>query len=94
MNRIYYFYILKSLLDMQKYKGWFTLIGFVLVILGFLSIVLNMVGLELSLLTILDVFGGLTAFVLKIFMILSGIIIITLARTDWNKLESEEEEKV
>jgi len=77
---------------MQKYKGWFTLIGFLLVILGFLSIVLNMVGLELSILTMLDIFGGLTAFIIKIFMILSGIVIITLARTNWQKFETEEEE--
>lgn len=76
---------------MQKYKGWFSIIGFLLLMFGVMSIVLSMVGLEFSFMTFLDVFGSLTAFIIKVFMVLSGIVIITLARTDWERERMDED---
>lgn len=76
---------------MQKYKGWFSIIGFLLLMFGVMSIVLSMVGLEFSFMTFLDVFGSLAAFIIKVFMVLSGIVIITLARTDWERERMDED---
>jgi len=76
---------------MQRYKGWFSVIGFLLIMFGIMSIVLSMVGLEFSFMIFLDVFGSLTAFIIKVFMVLSGIVIITLARTDWERERMDED---
>jgi hypothetical protein len=67
----------------QRYKGWFTLAGFLLLAFGLMSIILSMVGLRISFLAFLDAPGPLFGFVIKLVMAFSGVIIMTLARTDW-----------
>jgi len=69
---------------MSKNKGIFSLIGFILAGLGFSAIVLSLVGAKLSFLLWIDAFGPLMGFVLKLVMILMGIVIIYLARTDFS----------
>jgi hypothetical protein len=69
---------------MSKNKGIFSLIGFILAGLGFSAIVLSLVGAKLSFLVWIDAFGPLMGFVLKLVMILMGIVIIYLARTDFS----------
>ena len=76
---------------LQKYKGAFTILGFIFLALGLLSIILNMVGLDFSFMRFMDQLGPLGAFILKLFMTLSGFVIIALARTDWERLERETE---
>ncbi len=67
---------------MIKNKGIATLFGFILAGLGFLSIILSMIGLKFSFLMWLDAPGSLFGFVAKIAMILVGFVIIYLTTTN------------
>jgi len=68
---------------MNKNKGIFSLVGFLLMGLGFISIVLSLIGAQLSFLVWLDSFGQLTGFVIKILMIIVGIVIIYLTQSNF-----------
>ena len=61
------------------------MLGFALLTFGFLSIVLSMIGLQLSFLTWLDNSSRLIGFVIRIGMVLVGIIMMALATTDWER---------
>ncbi|MEM6319720.1 MAG: hypothetical protein AAF960_18760 [Bacteroidota bacterium] len=67
-----------------------TLIGFVLFIVGGLALVLSLIGVQLSYLTWIDSGGLLLGFVLRLLMILSGIVIVVLTRTNWREDEELE----
>ena len=68
-------------------KSVYAIIGFVLIILGFLSLVLMMVGVQLSFLTWIDAPGRLFGFVMRLLLIIGGFIIITLSQTNWRNVE-------
>jgi hypothetical protein len=68
-------------------KSVYAIIGFVLIILGFLSLVLMMVGVQLSFLTWIDAPGRLFGFVMRLLLIIGGFIIITLTQTNWRNVE-------
>lgn len=70
-------------ISMNKNKGIFSLVGFIMMGLGFISIVLSLIGAQLSFLVWLDSFGQLTGFVLKIMMIIVGIVIIYLTQSNF-----------
>lgn len=55
-----------------------TLIGIVLFSIGFLAILVEMVGVHFSFLNFLDAFGRLGAFVSKILMMVFGIVLVVL----------------
>ncbi|MCR9102831.1 MAG: hypothetical protein NXI25_22960 [bacterium] len=69
---------------MNKNKAIYTLVGFIIAGLGFSSIILSLVGAKLSFLVWIDEFGALPGFVFKLLMIISGIVMIYLARTDFS----------
>lgn len=64
-----------------------TIIGFLLFLIGGLALVLSLIGVQLSYLTWIDAPGRLFGFVVRLVMILSGIVILVLARTDWKEDE-------
>jgi hypothetical protein len=66
-------------------KGIFRLIGFVLLMLGGVSLVLSLVGVRLTFLSWMDKIDPLFGFVMKIVMIIAGIIIASLSMTDWTQ---------
>ena len=68
-------------------KSIYAILGFVLIILGFLSLVLMLVGVQLSFLTWIDAAGRLGGFLLRLLMIISGFVIIALTQTDWRNVE-------
>ena len=68
---------------MNKNKGIITLVGFLLAGLGFLALVLSVVGVKLSFLAWIDKPGPLFGFVTRLVMIITGIIIVYLAQTDF-----------
>ncbi|MEL6866648.1 MAG: hypothetical protein AAFP19_19640 [Bacteroidota bacterium] len=72
-------------------KAIWSLIGFSLFIIGFLALVLMIVGVQLSYLTWIDSGGRLMGFVIRLLMILSGVVIVVLTRTNWRE-ENEQEE--
>ena len=67
---------------MKKNKGILTLIGFLLVGIGFIALILSLIGLQLSFLTWLDSPGRLFGFLMRIVMIVAGIILVYLAQMD------------
>ena len=72
---------------MVKNKGWLSLVGFVLAGLGFLALILSIVGVKLSFLTWIDQPGPLFGFLMRIVMIVAGLIIIYFALTDFSEEE-------
>ncbi len=64
-----------------------TFIGFLLFIIGGLALVLSLIGVQLSYLTWIDKPGPLFGFVIRLLMILGGIVMVVLARTDWREDE-------
>lgn len=66
---------------MFKRRGLWTLVGFALFFMGFLSIILGMIGIQFSFLKWLDFFGRGFGFLVRLFMILTGIIFIVLAQS-------------
>jgi glucose uptake protein GlcU len=75
----------------QKNKSLFTTIGFLLFILGSSALVLSLVGVKFSFLLWLDAAGALVGFIARIVMMVSGIVLATLANTNW---EDEDEANV
>ena len=64
-----------------------TIIGFLLFIIGGLALVLSLIGVQLSFLTWIDKPSPLLGFVIRLLMILAGIVIVVLSRTDWQNDE-------
>ena len=52
-----------------------------------LALVLSLVGVQLSFLTWIDKPGRLFGFLIRILMVLLGVVIVVLARTDWREEE-------
>ena len=64
-------------------KGVLSLLGVIVAGIGFLYIVLSLVGVQFSFLTWLDSFGRLFGFVAKLVMIIAGILILYIAQSDF-----------
>lgn len=73
----------------MKNKGYWILLGLLLIIFGITAIVLQMIGIQWTFLRFLEIPGRLFSFVAKIIMVLAGFIIIVLARTDWERERQE-----
>lgn len=63
-------------------KAISSIIGFILFVLGFLALVLQMVGVQLMFLTWLDTWGGGTGLFLRLLMIIAGLVIVIVARSN------------
>jgi uncharacterized membrane protein len=74
---------------MQKNKNIWMLLGFLFIILGFTSLILSLVGTRWVFLGWIDALGALPAFVLKIFMVMMGVVLFVIARTDWEREHRE-----
>jgi hypothetical protein len=69
---------------MSKYKNLFTIVGFLLVVIGFLSMIVSVVGLKFSFLLFLESWGSLVGFVIKLMIILVGFILTYLGQTNFS----------
>jgi hypothetical protein len=69
-----------------------TTIGFLLAGIGFLAIMLSIVGVQFTFLAWLDSPGANFGFVMKIVLILAGFIILAIAQTDFKEGAEEETE--
>jgi uncharacterized membrane protein len=70
---------------MMKYKGLWRLLGFLLVVFGLTSMIMQMVGTQWVFLNFLEIPGRLFAFVSKVLMVIAGVLITVFAQTDWKK---------
>ena len=66
-------------------RAIYTFVGFLLFLFGFMALALSLVGVQLTFLTWIDVPGKLFGFVVRLLMILGGIVIVVLTRTDWRE---------
>ena len=66
-------------------KGIYTLIGFLLFIIGGTALVLSLVGVKLSFLLWIDAAGGLLGFIIRIVMMIGGIVIAVLSMGNWQE---------
>ncbi|MCE2769919.1 MAG: hypothetical protein LW711_08005 [Saprospiraceae bacterium] len=69
---------------MSKYKNLLTILGFLLVVTGFLSMIVSVVGLKFSFLLFLESWGSLVGFVLKLLIIMIGFILTYLGQTNFS----------
>ncbi len=75
---------------MKKNKGWYTLIGFFLVVSGFLSLALSLVGVKLAWLLWIDAAGASLGFLFRILMVLLGFVLVYLAQSNFRADMDEE----
>lgn len=68
---------------MKKHKGLFTFLGFILILLGLVSLILNFVGLQLSVMAWPDYFGRLAGFAIRLIFIFGGFILVYFAQSDF-----------
>jgi hypothetical protein len=64
-------------------KSIITLIGFLLFLLGSLALVLSLVGIQLTMLTWIDAPGKLFGFIVRLLMIIVGITMVAVVRSDF-----------
>jgi len=74
---------------MTKNKSIFTFLGFVLFLSGMSALVLSLVGVQLSFLTWIDSPGKTIGFLIRLAMILTGIIMIFLSRSNFDGNDKE-----
>jgi hypothetical protein len=73
---------------MFKHKTLTTVVGFLLAGTGLLSLLLNLVGVDLYGMNALSGWlGGTTAFFSKILMTMAGFVLIILGVTNWEQEE-------
>ena len=69
----------------MKNKGLWLLAGYALFTFGLTAITMQLVGTHWAFLGFLEMGGRLLSLVLKILMVISGVLIIVFAHTDWEK---------
>lgn len=72
---------------MTKNKTRYLIAGFFLFLIGFLAIILQFVGLQLTFLVWIDAGGSLLGFVLRLLMVIAGIVLAA-----WASIDTEKEE--
>ncbi|MBK7343265.1 MAG: hypothetical protein IPJ06_09330 [Saprospiraceae bacterium] len=65
----------------MRQQGWITVIGFILFVLGFLSIVLSMVGVQLQFMVWMDHFGRGWGFLARLILMMTGILMVISDRS-------------
>jgi hypothetical protein len=81
-----------STLFHMKNKGLLLLLGYLLFTLGITSVIMELVGTHWYFMAWLEHFGALFTFILKILMMIGGILLIVLARVDWEREKRESSE--
>ena len=76
----------------MKNRNTWIIAGFLLLIFGITSIILQLVGVHWAFLKFLEIPGRLFSFMAKIIMAAAGIIMIVLANTDWERERRESSE--
>lgn len=61
-------------------KGYVTIIGYLLFLAGILSIILSMVGLQLTFLSWISSFGSGISIIIKLVLLFSGLIIMYISK--------------
>lgn len=70
---------------MKKRKGLWSIIGFVMLGLGLMSLIFSMVGMQFAFMQWMDAGGRMGGFLLRLLMIIAGIIILYFANTNFDE---------
>jgi len=73
---------------MIKNATTITVIGFVLLFVGIMTLFLNVVGVDFFLLEWLYRWNVAVSYIIRIFMILAGFVLIYIGQTDWDREEA------
>jgi uncharacterized membrane protein len=73
---------------MLKNATTLTVIGFLLLFTGIVTLVLNYVGVDFFLLEWLYRWNVNASYVIRILMIIAGTILIYVGQTDWDRVEA------
>ncbi|SEQ90014.1 hypothetical protein [Neolewinella agarilytica] len=73
---------------MIKHSTTITVIGFLLLMIGIVTLFLNMVGVDLIFLDWLYRMNVGLSFAVRLGMVLIGIVMIYVAQTDWDREEA------
>lgn len=65
-------------------KTKYTVLGFLLFILGIVSMVLSLVGVKLAFLVFIDSFGRGIGFMIRILMVLVGVVMVVMSRSEFD----------
>jgi hypothetical protein len=74
---------LRIIAIMKQRRGLLSLLGFLMVVIGFLALVYSLVGLKLSFLVWLDLPGPLFGFVMKLLIVILGFVFVYIDQTDF-----------
>ena len=72
---------------MLKHATTLTVVGFLLLFLGLVSLVLNYVGVDIFFLSWIYALGVGISFAVRLGMIVLGFVLIYVGQTDWEKEE-------
>jgi hypothetical protein len=72
----------------SKSKDLSLLVGFIMFLLGILSIVLSLVGLRFVFLEWMDLGGSTWGLVFRLLFILGGVVLMAYSRINWGNEES------
>lgn len=72
---------------MLRYSTTITVVGFLLFFFGLVSILLNLVGVDIFFLSWLYSIGVGFSFAVRLTAIVGGIVLIYLGQTDWEREE-------
>jgi TRAP-type mannitol/chloroaromatic compound transport system permease small subunit len=71
----------------KRKKGILSLVGFILFILGFAALALQLLGVQFAFLTWIDAAGRLPGFLIRLAMIIGGIILLYFDQSNWREQE-------
>lgn len=66
-------------------KGILTLVGFLMFMTGIIGLTLSLVGVRLSILSFIEANNPMLGFLFKLFLCVTGIVLVAIVRTDWQK---------
>ncbi len=72
---------------MLKYATTLTVVGFVLLFLGLVSVLLNLVGVDIFFMSWLYELNVGFSFAVRLLMIVGGIVMIYVGQVDWSQEE-------
>ena len=72
---------------MLKHATLITVIGFILLALGLMTIFTTMVGVDIAPMAWLYRQGVGVSYLVRLLMVITGLIMIYVGRTDWNQTE-------
>ena len=71
-------------------KDYLLLLGFLLFMVGFLALILSLVGLQFGFMTWIDNVGGLFGFIVRLMLIVVGITMAYFGKTDLEKENNDQ----